>query len=254
MKTGTAGLFALLAFVVATADRSEAAGPADDPATMVRQADLSRGPDRPFTMKMEVIDRHGEEVITKTGVMVDVFDPGRSVVEFVYPKKDEGRKILRVAENMWIRIPSTKRAIRITPQQRLVGQVANGDVLSTNYTKDYSAKLLGDETITEPDGKQVKCKKLELVKKTEAATYYRMLYWLEASTFRPIRTEFYTQTGKLLKTAHFVNYGNFLGAARPSKILIVSSVVHEENSVIDIQQYGESKRPSSYYSESSLNQ
>jgi hypothetical protein len=219
---------------------------------ILKRADLVRGPDDPFTLKMNVTAYRGKEVLNETSVLVNNYDFSRSLVEFVAPPRDAGRKILRVSENMWARIPSSRRAIRITPQQRLIGQASNADIMGTNYAADYTSQLLGEEEVASYEGTPANCYKLELVKKTPAASYHRLIYWVEKGSFRPVRSEFYTQTGRLIKTAHFTRYGNALGAMRPGQVVIVNAVNKEERTVLDIVNYGKSTLPVSQYTEAAL--
>src|SRR3954470_4444262 len=121
-------VFALIGGTAATAVES-----ADE---ILKRADLVRGPNDPFTLRMNVTAYRGKEVLNETSVLVNSHDYARSLVEFVAPPRDAGRKMLRVSENMWVRIPSSRRAIRITPQQRLLGQASNADVMGTNYAED----------------------------------------------------------------------------------------------------------------------
>ena len=226
---------------------------ADDADEIVKRADLVRGPADPFTLKMNVVAYKGSEVLTSTSVLVNTHDFSRSLVEFVAPPRDAGRKLLRVSENMWVRIPASRRSIRITPQQRLLGQASNADVMGINYANDYSSKLLGDEEVTSYDGAKVNCYKLELVKKTVAASYYRLIYWVDKATYRPVRTEFYTQTGKLIKYAQFGKFGNALGVVRPGRVVIVNAINADDYTVLDILEYGNSRLPVAQYTEAALN-
>jgi hypothetical protein len=220
---------------------------------ILKRADLVRGPEEPFTLKMNVNAYKGKEVINQNSVFVNVYDMSHSLVEFVAPPRDAGRKLLRVDDSMWARIPSSRRSVRITPQQRLIGQASNADVLGTNYATDYSSKLVGEETVATYDNRQANCYKLELIKKTPAASYHRLFYWVEKETFWPIRAEFFAQTGKLIKAAHFMRYGNALGAKRPGRVVIVNAVNKEEFTVLDIVEYGKSTLPASQYAEGALN-
>ena len=242
----------LVAAVALSFAAGMAAGAADTADEILKRADLVRGPDDPFTLRMHVTAYKGKEVLNETSVLVNVHDYDRTLVEFVAPARDAGRKLLRVAENMWVRIPASRRAIRITPQQRLVGQASNADVMGTNYANDYAARLLGEEEITSYEGQKVACYKLELTKKTPAASYHRLIYWVEKATARPVTAEFYTQTGRLLKTAHFTRYGTALGAVRPGQVVIVNAVNKEEFTVLDIVNYGKSALPVSQYTEAAL--
>ncbi|MDN5759397.1 MAG: hypothetical protein L0H59_12860, partial [Tomitella sp.] len=38
--------------------------------------------------------------------------------------------------------PASQASIRLSPQQRLLGQAANGDVVAANFALDYTAQLL----------------------------------------------------------------------------------------------------------------
>jgi hypothetical protein len=227
-----------------------AAEPAEE---ILKRADLVRGPEEPFSLKLNVTAYRGTDVLNATSVLVNTHDFSRSLVEFVSPPRDAGRKLLRVSENMWVRIPASRRAIRITPQQRLLGQASNADVMGTNYAEDYAAQLLGEEEVTSYEGTAVSCYKLELVKKTPAASYSRLIYWVEKGSFHPVRSEFYTQTGRLLKTAHFTRYRTALGTLRPGRVVIVNAVNKEEFTVLEIVDYGTSPLPVSQYTEAALN-
>jgi hypothetical protein len=249
MKTTIALLATAVALSVGAA---RAAGPAETADEILQRADLVRGPNDPFTLKMNVTAYRGKEMLNATSVLVNTHDFSRSIVEFVSPPRDAGRKLLRVSENMWVRIPATRRAIRITPQQRLLGQASNADVMGTNYASDYTAQLLDQEEVMSYDNAPVRCFKLELTKKTAAASYYRLFYWVETGSFRPIKAEFYTQTGRLLKTAFYTNYTNALGAMRPGEVVIVNAVNKEEFTVLDIVEYGKSILPLSQYTETAL--
>ncbi len=250
MRTHTAGLLA--AAVVLGLMGHAGATAAETAEEILKRADLVRGPDDPFTLRMNVTGYRGTEVLNETSVLVNIYDPSRSLVEFVAPPRDAGRKMLRVSENMWVRIPASRRAIRITPQQRLLGQASNADVMGTNYAADYTAQLLGEEEVTSYEGAPVRTYKLELVKKTPAASYHRLIYWVEQGSFRPVRSEFYTQTGRLLKTAHFTRYATALGVLRPGRVVIVNAVNTEEFTVLEIVNYGKSTLPVTQYTEAAL--
>ena len=59
---------------------------------------------------------------------VSILDTSKGLVRCVRPVKVAGRAILFVEQNMWIYVPGTRRALRISPQQRILGGVSNADV------------------------------------------------------------------------------------------------------------------------------
>ncbi|MFX8565881.1 outer membrane lipoprotein-sorting protein, partial [Acinetobacter baumannii] len=63
----------------------------------------------------------------------------RSLVRFVEPPRDENKLILQDGLIMWFYDPEAKSSIRLSPQQRLMGQASNGDVVTVNFARDYKA-------------------------------------------------------------------------------------------------------------------
>src|SRR5512135_560403 len=59
----------------------------------------------------------------------------------------KGQYLLMVDDDMWIYMPNTRKPIRITPLQRLMGNASNGDVARTRYAQDYAAKLEREEVL-----------------------------------------------------------------------------------------------------------
>ncbi len=122
------------------------------------------------------------------------------LVRFLEPKRESGRKILIDEKNMWLSFPSTRNPIRVSPAQRLIGEASNGDVANTDYNY-YSQHLVGEETI---DGKPVL--RITLQEKDKRATYHRIELYVDKTTFKPIKSEHFGNTGKLIKTALYTGF------------------------------------------------
>ena len=99
---------------------------------------------------------------------------------------------------MWLFLPAVARPVRITPIQRLMGNVSNGDLARLRYGVDYTATIEGTETV---DGRV--CDVLVLAAKRKAATYQRVRYVLAQADSRPIRAEYFLTSGKLIRRAEF---------------------------------------------------
>lgn len=125
-----------------------------------------------------------------------------STVEILEPVSSKGAKMLQVNNNLWLGKPGLRKAVPISPRQRLSGLIAIGDVAATNYARDYNATLLRREKI---DGEE--CEVLDLVAKGRNTTYDHIVYWISASRHVGLRAEFYSLSGKLMKSATF-EYGN----------------------------------------------
>jgi hypothetical protein len=108
--------------------------------------------------------------------------------------KNKGMKVLMKGDDMWVNIGGSKRALRITPMQRLMGEASNGDVAKVSFNRDYTGTLLGEE------GRLLK---LELKARSAGATYQRVLLYADRKTFQPEKAEFFLLSGKHFKTAYY---------------------------------------------------
>jgi hypothetical protein len=105
---------------------------------------------------------------------------------------------LQVERNMWLTKPGLSKPIPISPRQRMSGQASNGDIAATNYAGDYDAQMKETESL---DGEP--CYVLDLAAKHKRATYDKIRYWVSVKRGVGIKAEFYSVSGKLLKTARF---------------------------------------------------
>ncbi|NUM33263.1 MAG: outer membrane lipoprotein-sorting protein [Candidatus Brocadiae bacterium] len=127
----------------------------------------------------------------------------KSFVEFLAPAATRGQKLLRDMRVYWLYFPGTKNVVRISGSQILSGQVTAGDIAATNFTNDYNGKILGVENLA--DLKKV-CYKLELTAKEEGVSYAKLMYWVEKDTFNPIKIDYYSVSGSLLKTGYYRDF------------------------------------------------
>lgn len=147
-----------------------------------------------------------------------------NLVRYILPERDAGKMVLMNGSNMWFYDPSSKASVRISPQQRLLGQASNGDVATVNLAKDYKATLLGEETLLDADRQNKDCWHLELKAATDEAVYSRIEYWVEKGTYRQIKGKFYSDSGRLLKIAYFHKFTLQLGRMSPSETIVIDSV------------------------------
>lgn len=196
---------------------------------IVAAADNVRNPGKPFRstdMLTEYV--HGKPRDSDQLVIYSKEDPTthqfRNLVVYVEPPRDAGKMALLDGINLWFYDPSSKASVRISPQQRLIGQASIGDILTINLAIDYTATLLGDETITDAEHQQRACHHLDLKAATSIATYARVEYWVEHDSYHPIKAKFYSDSGRLLKILYYRNYTQRLGGIRPSEAVIIDAV------------------------------
>ena len=147
-----------------------------------------------------------------------------NLVRYITPARDAGKMVLMNGTNMWFYDPSSKASVRISPQQRLLGQASNGDVATVNLAKDYTSTLLGEETLLDADRQNKDCWHLELKAASDEAVYSRIEYWVEKGTYRQVKGKFYSDSGRLLKIAYFHKFTQQLGRMAPSETIVIDSV------------------------------
>ena len=113
-------------------------------------------------------------------------------------EKEKGRAVLVLGDAMWLLLPGTKRPIKVTPQQRLLGPAAGGDIARTRFAEDYSVKEKVEDGL---DG--TPCWRLALAAKRPSTSFRTASLWVDKSGARPIKAEFFLPSGKLAKTALF---------------------------------------------------
>ena len=191
--------------------------------------DKVRNPGQPFRLTSTLVEYIGNKprdrvtlvVFAKENMQTHQFS---DLVRYVDPPRDTGKMVLMNGSNMWFYDPSSKVSVRISPQQRLMGQASDGDVVTANLAKDYTAKLVGEETLQDADRKDRTCWHLDLAAASPEAIYSRIEYWVEKGTNRPVKGKFYSDSGRLLKIAYYRKYVGQLGGMRASETIIIDSV------------------------------
>jgi len=202
---------------------------APDAQRLLAASDAIRNPAQPFSVTVTLIEyRAGKQAdsnVLSTWSKLDAQSGQfRTLVRFVQPARDAGKLMLKSGDDLWFYDPANQASIRISPEQRLLGQAANGDVVTINLARDYAAELAGEEDIVDGERRQRHGRRLVLQAREARATYARVELWLDADDNRPIKARFYADSGKLLKTAYYRRYQAQLGAERPTETVIIDGL------------------------------
>jgi len=203
----------------------------DQAADIVRDADRYRRPGESFVWKITITSREGKKAPAVDGFEVYVKGGGRSFVKFVAPPRNVGRSLLALGRDLWIYLPDAGKPVRIPLSQRLVGQVANGDIARADYAGDYDATLVGEEPV-----EGIACHVLELKARTKEVTYAGIKYWVSRDGRRPVKAEYYAGTGTLLKTGLFDQFKESSGRPLATRLTLIDAIRKDRTSVLD---YGE---------------
>ena len=148
----------------------------------------------------------------------------RNLIRYIQPPRDAGKIVLLDNNVMWFYDPASKTSVRISPQQRLIGQASIGDVLTVNFAIDYTAELTGSETVQDAARKERVCHRLDMKAATALANYARVEYWIEKESNLPIKAKFYADSGRLLKILYYRGFSNWLDRIRPAEAVIIDAV------------------------------
>lgn len=195
-----------------------------NPNDIVRKADLKRGLGNiSHSFNATVIDQDNKKEIYH----VSFKDVNSTLTEQTEPERARGRKLLMRDYDIWLYTPNIKKPLRISLEQKLTGQVSNGDIARTNYAEDYEATLLGNEKLNNID-----VYKLELKAKNNKVTYGKIEYIVAKNDFSPIIATFFAISGKPLKRAYFSDFKPVQGISRATKMLIQDYLQKDKSSTM----------------------
>lgn len=176
---------------------AHAVAPAIDSTKIIEYADRTRGaiPEGlEWTVKLISID---EGDTTEREYFIK-YKNNDSNVECLAPAKCKGEVMLFKGRSLWYFKPGLRAPVAISARQKLSGTASNGDIASTNYSKDYTATftkmepLFGEETYL-----------FRLKSKSTDTTYDQIDYWISKKSGLALKADFLSLQGKSLKSAVF---------------------------------------------------
>jgi len=219
---------------------------------IVAGTDKIRNPSEPFRMTLRLTEYVGGQernhdtliVYSKEDRQTTQF---RNLVQYVEPARDAGKRVLLDGHSLWFYDPDSKVSVRISAQQRLIGQAAIGDILTVNLAADYTASVVGTEKIDDAAHQPRQCWHLDLKASNGLATYNRVEYWVEEGSFYPIKGKFYSDSGRLLKIIYYRNFSQQLGAVRPTESVIIDAVDSSLATIATSTEYAYQEIPEAWF-------
>lgn len=208
---------------------------------IIKKADEVRNPSQSYFLDVQVQNADSPDDPSQFHVAIKGNDQTR--IETVLPKRDRGRTMIMLNENMWVYVPNLKREVRVSLNQRLTGQAANGDISRMRWSGDYTP------TIEKETGKEWQ---MMLTANKKGLTYDKLRIWVEKGTFRPLRGEFLTSSGKVLKKVNYQGYKILAGKERPSEIVIQDASRKNDKSTIKILRMEVKNFPTSIFNKNEL--
>lgn len=215
---------------------------------IIEKADRFRGfQDRSFTFRLKVVSHKPDKANRSATLQVEV-KSGNSLVLYLAPNRDKGRAMLFAGRDLWFHIPHTRKVIRISPAQRLMGEASNGDTAGVNFADDYTATLKGEATV---EGK--KCYHLFLKAVDRKVTYGHIEYWVDRETFKPVKSDHYAFSGKLLKVALYKSFTKVGDGEKLQKLLLINPLFKGHYTWMLYSDYQQVDLPDSRFRKENLN-
>jgi outer membrane lipoprotein-sorting protein len=190
----------------------------EDAAAILRRAERAvLGEQAAYTLRMTV-SRPGrpERVVEMKG-----WKKGdeQGLVRYTAPPKERGTAYLRRGDSTWLFLPGAEKVVRVGPKQNFGGgDFSNADIFRLSLIKDYDPALAGEE---EMEGQR--CHRLELKARDRSVAYDRVAYWVRADgTYFPVRADYYTISGKKLKSLVLSEVARLGGRERPTVLTMES--------------------------------
>lgn len=243
--------FAVLAVLAADVSAQDKAG------DIIAAADRVRNPDQPFRLTNTLVEYVRGQPRNRVVLVVYAREDKATrqfgnLVRYVDPPRDSGKIVLLNGPNLWFYDPASKASVRLSPQQRLIGQASVGDVLTVNLARDFASKVVGEEKLQDADRKERECWHLDLTAATPEALYSRIEFWIERGTNYSVKAKFYSDSGRLLKIAYYRKYEQQLGTVRPTETVIIDAVDSNLVTIATTSEYRYQSIPEAWFQRDSL--
>jgi len=143
----------------------------------------------------------------------------KAFTEYLSPAREQGTKMLKLENQLWIYSPSSDRTIQISGhmlKQSVMGSdLSYEDMMDDRkITEVYSSEITGEEII---DGRETWI--LGLTAKVSNVAYHSRKMWIDKERFIPLREELYARSGQLLKRTTLSDVKQISGRWFPMKVV-----------------------------------
>ncbi len=171
---------------------------------------------RVFESSMTIHGKRNSRTITSKSYSVG---DKKSFTEYLSPAREQGTKMLKLEDQLWIYSPSTDRTIQIAGhmlRQSVMGSdLSYEDMMDDRKLTDiYTAKVTGTENIGDR-----KTWVLELDAKVNDVAYAKQKLWIDTERYVPLQQEFYAKSGQLLKRSTLSDVKKIEGRWFPTTIV-----------------------------------
>ncbi len=204
--------FSLLEFIAS----SIAAGEVIDGKEIIRKMDLlMRGDTSTGLYEMTIKDPNWERTLRLR--VWEKRKEKKTFIRILSPSKEAGIGTLKIGFEMWNYLPRVEKIIKVPPsmmmQAWMGSDFTNDDLVKeSSIVEDYDHRMAGEVKV---DG--VDAYKIEATPKPDAPVVWdKILYWIRKKDYVPLRQEFYSEKGDLIRVMIFSDIREMGGRVIPT--------------------------------------
>ncbi|MEZ8016972.1 outer membrane lipoprotein-sorting protein [Vibrio splendidus] len=213
---------------------------------MIAKADSYRLDNDKASKVVSLVTLYQNDQLDKTREYNVYTRPNRESLVVFKSAVEAGQKMLMIEDNYWLLMPKSRRPIRITPMQKLLGEASVGDISTLTWSEDYQGEWVTQQDIEMPSGEQQSSHHLKLTAKTKGASYQSIDLWLTSDRAFPIKADLYLRSGKLAKQAWF-NEGVRDGLPTVVSMTLLDKIQPSKKTVIEYSEISEQTLADKYY-------
>jgi outer membrane lipoprotein-sorting protein len=212
--------------------------PAQSVEEIIEKVDGYRNLAKSFALKVKISDYHHDRLKNET-VFEGLFKGNEKSLLLCTKGKNKGMKVLMKGDYLWVSLVNSRRALRITPMQRLTGQASYGDVAKTAFSIDYTPRILRQS--------QQNIITIQLTSRRKGATYQKIKLYVDARDYHPIKADFFLLSGKHYKTAYYEDFIKINQYPMVKRIRILDVVKKGSYSIMEYLDYQKKTVPEKYF-------
>ena len=236
---------------------------ADEVEDILKKADLFRIPASSVSADARV-ELFKNNILDKERRYTIYIKPGRRSLVLMRSPNEVGQKVLMLSNQFWLLMPESQRPLRITANQKLLGEASTGDIAHMTWSGDYKGRVVERKTPCPAVPAQLKsyvsssakiknneCSMLDLQAAQNGVTYAKIKLYVEANTKLPVKADLYVDSGKRAKQAwYFADLVN--GRDHILKMVLFNDIETNQRTVVHYSNIRAKEAPDEFFNPAAL--
>lgn len=236
---------------------------ADEVSALLRQADAYRRPAGAVRVDA-LVEQYRQGKLDKDRSYTIYVKPGRRSLVVMRHPAEVGQKVLMLTDQFWLLMPDSQRPLRITANQKLLGEASTGDIADMTWSEDYEGKVVGEEPCPRPEGELPgefagwkggpegrRCLRVDLAAARAGVTYARVELFVDKANRLPIKADLFVDSGKQAKEAWYLPKTD-KGETRIMAMVLIDHLQSNRQTVIHYQSILPKEAPDEFFNPAAL--